>query len=82
MEIIERLMSYDFTNFKLRNNDPEAKYITEVMEAVSRGDKNHEELKAKIDKELGFNNAGQEGIRYQTLIKYLALGLEDMERGN
>lgn len=81
MGILENLMLYDFTNFKLGNNDPKENHLSEVMKVVPRGHKNHKDLKEKVDKELGFDNEGQHGISYPTLIKYLALALEDMEGG-
>ena len=80
MDLIERLNAYDFTNFKMGNNDPQEKYVSVVMLEVPRNSENHNQLKNKIDKELGFDKEVQHGISYPTLIKYLALALEDMEK--
>lgn len=78
MDIVNQLKSYNFTNFKLWRNDPQGKTIAEVMEVVPRGSKTHIELKKKIDDEIGFDRKKQRGMPYPTLIKYLALALDDM----
>lgn len=79
MNIIEKLISYDFTNFKQKNCDPDEKYISRVMKEVERGGNNHHLLKEKIDKELRVTGKNRRGIYYPTMIKYLALALMEIE---
>lgn len=80
--IIEKLKEYDFTNFTLGNNDPKENYISEIMKVVARDSENHVMIKGKLDKELGYVEDNSRGIPYPTLVKYLALALEDMDKTN
>lgn len=79
MSIVEKLKLYNFRDFKMGHLDPKGKYIADVMEEVARNSEEHTILKEKIDVELGFDKKRQRGITYPTLIKYLALALEDID---
>lgn len=82
MGIFDKLKAYSFIDFRLGNKDPKGNYIAEVMKEVPRNSPNHISLKKKIDSEIGFSGKKSRGMPYPTLIKYLALALEDIENAD
>ena len=77
MDMVEKMKAYSFVDFKFGTKDPMENYVVEVMKEVKRNSSNHIILKGKIDKELGFEEKNSRGIYYPTMIKYLALALEN-----
>lgn len=78
MDIARKLKEYDFTDFKFREKHPSAKSFYKVMKKFPYKGETTQDIKVKLDKELGFGT-GDYGSYYYTMIRYLALALEDMK---
>lgn len=77
--MIGKLKTYNFIGLKKENNDPKEQYVSAIMKEVERGGENYNFFKEKLDKELGFKEENCRGIYYPTMVKYLALALEEIE---
>lgn len=76
--MLKNLEQYNFTDFKHKKKYPKAKYVYPIMLEFEKEEENIKKFKKKLKTELGFKE-GDKGITYPTLIKYLALALEELE---
>lgn len=79
MGVIEQLKLYDFEGFKLDDRYPNAESYYMVLKEIPPNSKMHHLFKEKMDKELEFCEDNSRGTYYYTMIRYLALALEDLK---
>lgn len=79
MGILEQLKAYDFKDFKLGDNYPSAENYYRVLKEIPPHSDEHNDFWNKMSIELGFDIEKDRGIYYYTMIRYLALALENIE---